>query len=410
MRIYDTLILGLGLLFIFHTLPAQQAGGASDENTSGVSTTAPQNDMLLLNISVQIEATDAVNNMYNFKFDKAERDFRWIQFQYPEHPLPYFLLGLSEWWKIVPNIDNEQYDITCIAFMDTTIEKAEHMYDKDENNVEAAFFLAGAYAFKGRLYAERSQWRKAALAGKSALKYLKRGQGSQLSPEFLFGDGLYNYFVEWVPENYPALKPVFWFMANGDKKLGIKQLQTVANNAFYTRTEAQYFLMRIYSEENEADKAYDLAKYMSATFPDNAYFERYHARMAYTLGQLGEAEKVSLSILGKIERKMPGYENTSGRYASFYLAYINQNIYRDAEKAKQYYQQAVVFAEQSKALDSGYYLLSLTALGRMADKEGNIDQAINYYQKALDHSEKKSSTYQEAKKYLADHKSARKKS
>ena len=408
MRIYHTLFVCLGLLYHSHTLPAQQEGGAADESIKGASTADTKN-MLLLNVSVQIEATDAVNNMYNFKFDKAERDFRWIQFQYPEHPLPYFLLGLSEWWKIVPDIDNEQYDKTCIAFMDTTIEKAEKMYDEDDSNVEAAFFLAGAYAFKGRLHAERSQWRKAALNGKSALKYLKRGQGSQLSPEFLFGDGLYNYFVEWVPENYPALKPVFWLMANGDKKLGIKQLQTVANNAFYTRTEAQYFLMRIYSEENQGDKAYEIAKYMSGIFPDNAYFERYHARMAYTLGRLGEAEKISLSILDKIERKMPGYENTSGRYASFYLAYINQNIHQDTEKAKQYYKQAINFAEQAKAFDSGYYLLSLTALARMAHKEGMIDQAINYYQTVLGHSEKKSSTYQEAKKYLADNKSAKKK-
>jgi tetratricopeptide (TPR) repeat protein len=408
MKIYFTLFLSLGLAFTTQFAWAQQAGGASDEGLAGSAAAAAASDMLLLNVSVQIEATDAVNNMYNFKFDKAERDFRWIQFQYPEHPLPYFLLGLSEWWKIVPNIDNEQYDETCLAYMDTTIEKAEKLYDENSENVEAAFFLAGAYAFKGRLYAERSQWRKAALAGKNALKYLKRGEGSQLSPEFLFGDGLYNYFVEWVPENYPALKPVFWFMANGDKTLGIKQLQKVANNAFYTRTEAQYFLMRIYSEENQPEKAYELARYMSETFPDNAYFERYYARMAYTLGRLGETEKVSLSILNKIDRKMPGYEGTSGRYASFYLAYIFQNMYQDAEKAKQYYQWAVAFSEESKAQDSGYYLLSLSALARMADREGNTEQAISYYQTVLAHAEKKSGTYQEAKKYLSDKKAKKK--
>ena len=106
---------------------------------------------------------------------------------------------------------------------------------------------------------------------------------------------------------------------------------------------------------------------------------------------------------------MPGYENTSGRYASFYLAYINQNIHRDIEKAKQYYKQTINFAEQSKAFDSGYYLLSLTALARMSDKEGIVDQAVGYYQTALDHSEKKSATYQEAKKYLSEYKSAKKK-
>jgi tetratricopeptide (TPR) repeat protein len=402
MKTSYTLFLYFGLQLLSLSVIAQQGSNPAENGVMGSNATgANTQNMLLLNQSVQIEATDAVNNMYNFKFEKAERDFRWIQFQYPEHPLPYFLLGLSEWWKIVPNIDDEQYDERCIAYLDTTIEKAEKLYDDDENNVEAAFFLAGAYAFKGRLYSERSQWRKATVAGKNALKYLKRGQSSELSPEFLFGDGLYNYYVEWVPENYPALKPIFWFFDNGNKELGIKQLQSVANNAFYTRTEAQYFLMRIYSEENQSDKAYEVAKYASNTFPDNAYFERYYARMAYTLGQMGETEKISLSILDKIDRKMPGYEGTSGRYASFYLAYIYQGYYRDIAKAKQYYQRAVTFSEQTKALDSGYYLLSLAALARMADKENNYEQARSYYQTVLDHSEKKSSNYQEAKKYLS---------
>lgn len=396
------------MVFLAWSAMAQQSESGAGGDQSTAAKLNPKN-MLLLDQSVQIEATAAINNMYNFKFDQAERDFRWLKFQYPEHPLPYFLLGLSEWWKIVPNIDDEQYDERCLAYMDSTIELAEKMYDKDEDNVEAAFFLAGAYAFEGRLYSERSQWRKATLAGKNALKYLKRGEGSDLSPEFLFGEALYNYYVEWVPENYPALKPIFWFFSKGDKLLGIKQLGKVANNAFYTRTEAQYFLMRIYSEENEAEKAYELAKYMSTTFPDNAYFERYLARMAYTMGQLGETEQVSLSILNKIDQHMPGYEGTSGRYASFYLGYIYQALYRDNQKAKQYFQRAVTFSEQTKALDSGYYLLSLVALARMADKEADYEQATSYYKIILDNSEKKSDNHQEAKKYLSEKKSGKNK-
>ena len=56
---------------------------------------------------------------------------------------------------------------------------------------------------------------------------------------------LYNYYAEWISENYAILRPVLMFFPDGNKELGIKQLKTVANNAFYTRTEAQYFLMRI---------------------------------------------------------------------------------------------------------------------------------------------------------------------
>jgi tetratricopeptide (TPR) repeat protein len=195
------------------------------------------------------------------------------------------------------------------------------------------------------------------VASKQSLNYLDKSKGyEELSPEFLFGDALYNYYRDWVPENYPSLKTILWLFPKGDKSLGIKQLQEVANNAFYTRTEAQYFLMRIYSDENQPIKAYQLCKYLHETFPDNSYFQRYYARLAFMQGRFEEVEQVSMDILDKLEnRRLPGYEVTSGRYASYYLGYVYGNTYRDVEKAKLYYKRAVVYSEQAKAFDSGYY-------------------------------------------------------
>ena len=53
---------------------------------------------------------------------------------------------------------------------------------------EAAFFLAAAYAFKGRLYSdeERKNWRKAVSAGTSALDYLEDSKEKEgLNPELV---------------------------------------------------------------------------------------------------------------------------------------------------------------------------------------------------------------------------------
>lgn len=357
--------------------------------------------MLLLDINMQIEATQAVNDMYNFKFARAEQQFNYIKKAHSNHPLPYFLLGLSQWWKIVPNIDVQIHDERLLAYMDTSITMAERMYEANESNIEAAFFLAAAYGFKGRLYSERREWRKAALVSKSALKYLEKSRGyEELSPEFLFGDALYNYYRDWIPENYPALKSILWLFPKGDKDLGIKQLREVSTNAFYTRTEAQYFLMRIYSDENQPQKAYQLSRYLHETFPDNAYFERYYARTAFAQGRIDEAENIAVSILQKLDSHMPGYEETSGRYASFYLAYIHNNN-GNADLAKNYYKRTVAYSEQAKAYESGYYLSSLTSLGRLYNKEENFDEAEKYYNVVLKRAEKRSEYYKEAKEYLS---------
>lgn len=355
-------------------------------------------DMVLKNPGVQIESTEAINLLYNFKFEEADTEFRWLRYRYPNHPMPHFLLGLAEWWKIVPNTDNEQYDDKFLAYMDSTIASGEKLYDSQENKIEPAFFLSAAYAFKGRLYAERKSWTKAAFAGKKSLKYFEVCKGNgDLSPELLFGDGLYNYYAEWVPKEYPILKPVLALFPKGNKKLGEKQLETVANNAFYTRVEARYFLLQIYSMENEYEKAYEMAKYMWQTFPNNPYFERYFCRTAYVTGKRSEASQAALNILQKIDNGMPGYEGVSGRNAAYVLAYYNMNYDKNYEQAKVYYQKAIDFSVKTNSLNAGYYVSSLLGMGKIAEHNKSYDEALRYYKLADDKAEKKSSQDKDAK-------------
>ncbi len=358
---------------------------------------------------VQLDATQAVNDMYNYKFEKAEAQFRLLKWRFPRHPLPYFLLGLSEWWKIVPNIDVTTYDDKLIAYMDTTITLAEKILDEDSENIEAHFFLSAAHGFKGRIYSERKNWRKATVAGKTSLTHLEKSKGNEdLSPELLFGDGLFNYYAVWVPENYFLLRPVLAFFPKGDKELGIKQLMDVSRNAFYTRTEAQYFLMKIYgNEESRPDLALPIAEYLHTTFPDNPYFERSFARYAFTQGKLSAAEKASKDMLYKIENKYPGYEATSGRYAAFYLGYINKLRSNNAE-AKKYFKQSIQFAEQLGAYETGYYHFSLTNLAQIADAEEDYDLARAYYKEVVKRAEKKSTARLEAENYLKNKKKKKK--
>ena len=154
--------------------------------------------ILLADKQVQLECTQGLNDLYNFRFEEAETEFLNLKQQYGWHPLPYFLMGLSDWWKIMPNTKNTAYDDSFLAYMDTTIQVAERLYKEyPVYKAEAAFFLAAAYGFKGRLYSdeERKNWRKAATVGKSALNYLEESRGNHhLSPELVFGDALYNYF------------------------------------------------------------------------------------------------------------------------------------------------------------------------------------------------------------------------
>jgi len=360
--------------------------------------------ILISDLGVQLECTQALNDLYNFKFPQAEYQFKYLKARYPWHPLPYFLMGLIEWWKIMPNTKDQSHDASFLAYMDSTILAGENLYkNHPPYKIEAAFFLAAAYGFKGRLYADedRRSWGKAASVGKTAINYLEVSKEKEgLNPELLFGDALYNYFSVWVPENYPALRPVLWFFRKGDKALGLKQLKEVSYNAFYTRTEAMVWLMRILnSYENDQPRAFQISEYLRQTYPDNPYFHRYYARMLYYQSRFTEAEPVCKQILALIDSGQVGYEATSGRYAAFFLGQI-YDARKKMDEAKKYYELGMRYAEQVDATESGYYLYSIIALGEIAEKQGNKAEAKRLFKEAKKKAGRKDEAFKSAKRRL----------
>ena len=358
---------------------------------------------LLLDKGIQLELEGAVHNLYNFKYDKAEKQFRSLRRRYPQHPMPYFLLGLSTWWKIMPtSFGTKQYDNIFYAYMDTAITKAEELYKADEKNYEASFFLSAAYGFDARLHAERRDWRKATVSSKRSLDFLQKSQEANgLSPEFLFGQALFNYYAVWIPENYPLLKPVLLFFPRGSKSVGLQQLRTVASTGFYTSTEAKVFLMRILNnEEGNSSEAMPVARQLATEYPENAFFQRYYALLTFREGEFVDCERVSRSILDNLNKGMPGYEGISGRYATYFLGYFMENKYRDLAKAKDFYQRCIVFSESTGDIKGGFYLFANTNLARIAVKEKDFDTARLYYKVVLDKADRKSEQAREAKTFL----------
>lgn len=336
--------------------------------------------MLLANLEIQIQSTEAVNSMYNFKFKKAEADFLELKKKYPNHPIAYFLMSLSNWWKMIPNTDIEVYDKTFLAYIDSTIYFADQMYKADEKDPEAAFFLAAAYGLQGEFYGTRKKYMKAASSTKDALTHLKMtSENTHMSPEFLYGTAVMNYYRTWLREEYPLLTPFLIWFPGGDKALGIKQLKEVSYTAFYSRVEAQYQLLKIYDLEDSTRNALPVARYLNSLYPDNAWFARKYAQLSYQLGDYNESKRVSHDILEKLENNLPGFEETSGRYAGYFLGRMYHNE-RKLDSAKVYYKKAMEYAEISGDTDQGYYLWSVDGLAEIAEAEGDYKLARKYYQ------------------------------
>jgi|TARA_R100000388_G_C7238494_1_gene159545 hypothetical protein len=392
----------LSFTFIFCCLAGSMVKAQSAPSDSLFVKASPY---LLLDRGLQYRITKSINSMYNFDFDVAERDFKVIAYQYPDHPLPDFLMALSYWWRIEVDVTNEKYDKIFLAYIDRANEKAEKLYDEDKTNKEAAFFLAAGYGFQGRLLSERKSWTRAAWAGRNALKYMELSRGEEeFNPELLLGDALFNYFSVWIPENYPLLKPILALFPKGNKQLGLKQLEQVAENAFYTRIEAMYFLFRLYaSEEKKPYEALRISEYLNEKFPNNPYFHRSYARHLYTVGRWTESLRESEEILRRIDAKQTGYESNSGRYAAFYIAQYYDRI-ENRPEAKKYYLKTLSYGEESESQESGYYLHSLVELGKIALVEKNKALAKEYFKKVKKYAKRKHPAHQAARDFIKKNK------
>ena len=346
---------------------------------------------ILTNLDIQIEATAAINKMYDFKFEDAEKEFNWLVQEYKYHPLPIFLKGLSLWWKIdaysgLPdkkkNNKLKKLDDDFLDLMDKSISISKSIY-KNGNQIDGAFFLAASYGFKGRLLSERKKWRSAALAGFNALKYLKEiRQDKLMIPEISFGNGLFNYYSVWISNRYPILKPLVKLFPDGDKGKGINQLKSAARNSFYTRTEAQTFLVRIYSGENNLREAIFLSKYLFETFPDNSIFHRYYTQLLYRSSNFFMCKEESLRIIDNYKKSKFGYYANDVRLAHFYLGEIF--LYeKKIDEAILNFRNSLEFASKFKDNKMGYTVYSNYLLGKIYYDRGDMDQAKEFLKAVL---------------------------
>ena len=363
---------------------------------------------ILTDIDIQIEATSAINKMYNYQFEEAEKEFRWLSSEYKNHPLPVFLLGLSSWWKIdaqssksyVGESQKENIlDKNFLSFMDESINLSKRIYNQG-NKVDGAFFLAASYGFKGRLLSERRKWSAAAFAGRNAIKYLKEIRKDDLMiPEISFGNGLFNYYSVWISERYPLLKPIIKLFPEGNKNKGVEQLNIASNNSFYTRTEAQYFLMRIYSGEGKLTKALQLSKYLKDTYPENSIFHKYFTQLLYRNSRLNECLKESNNIIINYDKRKFGYNEDEARIAHFFLGEIyHSNL--NFDKAIFNYKKSIDFSEKIGKQKMGYSIFSNFSLGRISFNRNEYKQAKIYFKRVLKLTKRKDDLNKRSRNFL----------
>jgi len=326
-----------------------------------------------------------IDYVYDLKFDSARAEFKQIVKKQPEHPAGYFFLAMVDWWRIITDFDNTSYDERFLQELDRVIDLCDQRLDKDGEDVAALFFKGGALGFRGRLHGNREDWVKAANDGRSALPIVRKAY--ELAPDnkdILLGIGIYNYYAEVIPEQYPWVKPFMLFFPKGNKKKGIDQLHEASAKASYAGVEATYFLMQIFQNyEKNHDRALVLAQKLHAQYSHNAIFHKYVGRCFAALGQWDKMRSTYADVAQLVERKNTGYDSYTDREAQFYLGLYDMNT-GNYESALKYLYRA---DELSRSLDhkeqSGFMVMTNLRIGMIYDLQKKRELAAVQYNKVL---------------------------
>jgi len=343
-----------------------------------------------------------VQEIYRMEFSSAEHTFRTIMADYPDQPVGRFYLAMVDWWKILVDLDNESYDDVFFQKLEDVIFQCDKLLDVNENNVDALFFKGGAIGFRGRLHAIRESWLKAVDDGREALPIVQKA--AKLDPsnkDVTLGFGIYNYYADVIPRDFPLVKPLMIFFPSGDKEKGIAQLEETAKYGKYAKYEARYFLMTLFSSyERNYNKAWEYAEQLCKDFPNNPVFEKWKGRIGIQSGRREEYYAIFLSAYNKGDKDVFGYNTVkSKREAAYYLGVY----YKDGHNADS----ALVWLKRSEAFSlsadtkqqSGYFVNTLLYSGMMHDILGHRDEAIKYYNRVLE-SREYSTAQAQAKNYL----------
>lgn len=326
-----------------------------------------------------------IDLVYDLSFDSARAEFRELIRLKPDHPAGYFFLAMVDWWNILISMDDESHDDHFIRLLEKVIDICDKRLDNDENDTTALFFKGGSLGFRGRIHANREDWMKAANDGRLALPVVQKAY--KLAPQnydILLGTGIYNYYAEVIPEEYPLVKPLMIFFPGGDKKKGISQLRASAEKAEYANVEASYFLLQIcFNYDKHYDEALRIADRLHRKYPRNVIFHRYLGRCYTMMGMWNEMKQTFSDIVERAMAKQTGYEISAEREAEYYLGLYEMNT-KNLDSALQHFYRC---DELSRTMDtkgpSGFMSWANLKIGMVYDLQMKREEALRQYNKVL---------------------------
>jgi tetratricopeptide (TPR) repeat protein len=354
--------------------------------------TLPATGQILQQPQTMALIQQGINHIYSFEFEEAQKVQNQLAKLHPGHPVTYLMRAFYMYWHYLPIKDNKAKNGEYVQVLNQCLAAVERQYGKNSHDPEALFFTLAAKGYIALMYNYQGEIMKAALEAQRAYSVVVESlRMTNRNAEFYFTTGLYNYYVVLYPQDHPIVKPAMIFFKDGDKALGLRQLETATRMGVITRAEAAYFLAHIYLEhESIPEKALHSSAKLVKWHPTNPIFRMIHTEALLLAGQYEEGKKSNEHLRTLKTGFYPVAWNTfEGIYA--------EKEEKDDALAERFYKRAISLPHDAQYTRE-YVAMAYAGLARIAHRDQKYELAKEYYKKCLTKAEYKS-IVKEAKRY-----------
>jgi tetratricopeptide (TPR) repeat protein len=255
---------------------------------------------------------------------------------------------------------------------------AESELQQNARSTHALYALSVVHGLRSNyLFLVEKAWIDALKEASTARKYSNKIL--EIDPNFVDTNvvqGLDNYIVGSLPFYMRALG--FVAGVHGDREVGIKQLQEVAQRGVLSKWDAHILLAAIYRRERRSQDAIPLVKDLDNRFPRNYLFPLELVQMYSDVGN----KTAALAVLSDVELRKNGGQAGYQQLPSEKICYLRGNLlfwYDDFEGALTNLRRATANPE---SLDLGTAQLAWFRQGQTLDLLNRHQEAIQAYQEA----------------------------
>jgi len=344
-----------------------------------------QNIVLITDQNFRPDASAAIDSLYNRNPEAARALMAPWKEAFPEHPVWALWDGMEVWWDVLTDLHDHSRDDELFHKMARADYDAGRYLRKYPGHPDALLVRAVANGFAARQQANRDQWLGSVNTARRAYQaqMLLLNHVAEI-PDNLLAEGLKSYYAAWLPENYPAVRTLSWFLPSGDKQEGLMLLERAAEEAIFARPEAIYFLGNIRLHyENELDQALVHFRKLVENYPANGYYRRMLVRNLFQLNRNNEAELEIKKTLDDWAEY--GYRdfNPLAEELYYWLGRIQLRAFNHAD-AYQSFTNGIAAGKRMSGTNGRYYFgLNTYYAGHSADLNGEKNLAEGHLKSVM---------------------------